>query len=121
MEKRQENLSQPKSSKDISKGSYKSTGVGSNTESEGQQYSVASSSQRSVATNTSMLWPEIQQGLRKLTDALNEEDDDVEDESYPNPTEIRKSKINVSFFFKNPSLIVFELNLLMGKYCKYRS
>ena len=97
MEKRQEHLSQPKSSKDISKGSYKSTGVGSNTESEGQQYSVASSSQRSVATNTSMLWPEIQQGLRKLTDALNEEED-VEDESYPNPTEIRKSKINVSFF-----------------------
>ena len=41
-----------------------------------------------------MLWPEIQQGLRKLTDALNEEEG--EDDSYPNATEIRKSKISVS-------------------------
>ena len=53
------------------------------------------SNQRSVATNTSTLWPQIQSGLRKLTETLNEEEGGEED-SYSNVGEIRKSAIGVT-------------------------
>jgi len=54
----------------------------------------ASSNQRTVATNTSTLWPQIQSGLQKLTEAMNEVEG--EEDSYSNVGEIRKSAIGVN-------------------------
>ena len=63
----------------------------------------ASSNQRTVATNTSTLWPQIQSGLQKLTEAMNEVEG--EEDSYSNVGEIRKSAIGVKDY-----LILINLN-----------
>jgi hypothetical protein len=84
-------------SKDINKDILDVQNTDGNTEGYSKQNGVnasaSSGNQRSVATNTSTLWPEIQNGLRKLTEALNEEE---EEDSYSNAGEIRKSAIRVN-------------------------
>lgn len=66
------------------------------------------SNQRSVATNTSTLWPQIQSGLRKLTETLNEEEGGEED-SYSNVGEIRKSAIGVTEY-----LLIMNFNNIIS-------